>query len=145
MEKGFPQAKSAGHTQLIRTWNALSRAGHVHAGRRSRSHSHDIYPAQLRTTKFVAGVEPYVDQADKLPTVPAELEGQLLVQTLADSEEDARLVSLFSKTQYPATNGVDQVCSPGAATRAPPDHPVATLRTSRKAWSGITQVRRHGA
>ncbi len=69
----------------------------------------DFYPAQLRTANFVAGVEPYVDQADKLPAVPAELEGQLLVQTESDSEEDARLVSLFNKTQYPATDHVDQV------------------------------------
>jgi acid phosphatase type 7 len=69
----------------------------------------DIYPAHLRTTKFVAGVEPFVDQADKLSAVPAELEGQLLVQTEDDSSEDARLVSLFSKTQYPAPDRVDQV------------------------------------
>jgi acid phosphatase type 7 len=69
----------------------------------------DLYPAHLRTTRFVAGVEPYVDQADKLATVPAELDGQLLVQTEDDSTEDARLVSLFSKTQYPANDRVEQV------------------------------------
>ena len=69
----------------------------------------DLYPAQLRTAKFEAGVEPYADQADKLPSIPAELEGQLLVQTESDSEDDARLVSLFNKTQYPATDRVDQV------------------------------------
>ncbi len=69
----------------------------------------DPYPAQLRTARFEAGVEPYADQADKLPAVPAQLEGQLLVQTLADSEDDARLVSLFNKTQYPAPDRVDHV------------------------------------
>jgi hypothetical protein len=69
----------------------------------------DLYPAHLRTTRFEAGVEPYVDQAEKLPLVPAELEGQLLVQTESDSEEDGRLVNLFNKTQYPATDHVDQV------------------------------------
>ncbi len=69
----------------------------------------DLYPAQLRTAKFTAGVEPYVDQATRFPAVPASLEGQLLVQTASDSEDDARLVSLFSKTQFPAPNKVDHV------------------------------------
>ncbi len=69
----------------------------------------DMYPAQLRTARFEAGVEPYVDQADRLPKVPAELDGQLLVQTEDDSTEDARLVSLFNKTQYPAPDRADQI------------------------------------
>ena len=58
----------------------------------------DAYPAQLRTARFEAGVEPYADQADKLPAVPAPLEDQLLVQTVSDSGEDARLVSLSSRS-----------------------------------------------
>lgn len=69
----------------------------------------ELYPAHLRTARFEAGVEPYVDQDTKLATVPAPLEGQLLVQTESDSEEDARLVSLFNKTDYPAPNRVDHV------------------------------------
>lgn len=69
----------------------------------------DLYPAQLRTARFEAGVEPYADQADRLPAVPADLEGQLLVQTLADTEEDARLVNLFNQTKFPARDRVDQV------------------------------------
>ncbi len=69
----------------------------------------DLYPAQLRTAPFVAGVEPYVDQETRLASVPAALEGQLLVQTASDSEEDARLVSVFSKTQFPAPDRADHV------------------------------------
>ena len=69
----------------------------------------DAYPAQLRTTRFENGVEPYADQADKLPEVPATLAGQLLVQTLADTEEDARLVNIFNETKFPATDRVDEV------------------------------------
>lgn len=69
----------------------------------------DLYPAHLRTTPFVAGVEPYIDQDIRLSTVPPALEGQLLIQTDSDSEEDARLVSLFSKTQYPAPDHADHV------------------------------------
>ncbi len=69
----------------------------------------DLYPAQLRPAKFEAGVDPYIDQPTRLPTVPPSLEGQLLVQTASDSEDDARLVSLFSKTQYPTQDQVEHV------------------------------------
>jgi hypothetical protein len=69
----------------------------------------DLYPAHLRTALFVAGVEPFVDQDLRLQTVPSALEGQLLIQTDSESEEDARLVSLFSKTQYPAPDRADHV------------------------------------
>jgi len=69
----------------------------------------DLYPGHLRVTPCVAGVEPYVDQESRLSRVPPELQGQLLVQTESDSEEDARLISVFSQTKYPATNRADQV------------------------------------
>ena len=69
----------------------------------------ELYPAHLRTAKFTAGVDPYVDQATHLPSVPPSLEGQLLVQTASDSEDDARLVSLFSKTDFPSPSRVDHV------------------------------------
>ncbi|MEI2722153.1 MAG: metallophosphoesterase family protein [Verrucomicrobiota bacterium] len=97
----------------------------------------DIYPAQLRTARFEAGVEPYVDQADKLPTVPAELDGQLLVQTEDDSSEDARLVSLFSKTQYPATDRVDQVVLTWSAD--PRTSQTIQWRTSENVKRGVVR------
>ncbi len=68
-----------------------------------------LYPGHLRVSPCVAGVEPYVDQEVRLSSVPPELQGQLLVQTESDSDEDARLISVFSKTQYPATQRADQV------------------------------------
>ncbi len=68
-----------------------------------------LYPGQLRTAPFVSGVEPFVDQPTRLNAVPPALEGQILVQTISDSEEDARLVNLFAKTQYPAKPDPDQV------------------------------------
>ena len=103
----------------------------------------DLYPAQLRTTRFEAGVEPYVDQADKLPSVPAELEGQLLVQTESDSEEDARLVSLFNKTQYPATDRVDQVVLTWSAD--PRTSQTLQWRTSTNIAKGIVRFQRKSA
>ena len=69
----------------------------------------DAYPAQLRTARFAAGVEPYVDEVNQLPTVPAELEGQLLVRTDSEREEAARLVNVFNQTKFPAPDRVDQV------------------------------------
>jgi hypothetical protein len=69
----------------------------------------ELYPGHLRTAKLVAGVEPFVDQETRLAAVPPELEGQLLVQVESDSDEDARIVSLFSKTQYPAADHAEHV------------------------------------
>lgn len=69
----------------------------------------ELYPGQLRTAEFRAGVEPYVDQPATLSAVPAELEGQLLIRTDTEREEDARLINVFRWTQYPATDKPDQV------------------------------------
>lgn len=69
----------------------------------------ELYPGHLRTANMTAGVEPFVDQEARLATVPPELEGQLLVQVESDSDEDARIVSLFSKTQYPALDHAEHV------------------------------------
>ena len=97
----------------------------------------DLYPAHLRTARFTTGVEPYVDQADKLPSVPAPLEGQLLVQTESDSEEDARLVSLFNKTQFPAPDRVDHVVLTWSAD--PRTSQTIQWRTSPKIKNGAVR------
>lgn len=62
----------------------------------------ELYPGHLRVAKFTAGVEPFVDQELRLASVPPELDGQLLVQMESDRDEDARLVGLFNRTQFPA-------------------------------------------
>ena len=69
----------------------------------------DLHPGHLRTAPFVAGVEPFVDQELRLSAVPESLEGQLLVQMYSDSDEDARLVGLFSKTAFPAADRPEHV------------------------------------
>jgi len=69
----------------------------------------NLYPGHLRTMPFVAGVEPYIDQDIRLGSVPPRLEGRLLIQTESDSEEDAQLVSRFSKTKYPAKDRAEHV------------------------------------
>lgn len=69
----------------------------------------DLYPGQLRLAEFRAGVEPYIDQPDTLKSVPPELEGQTLIRTDTEREEDARLVNIFRWTQHPASDRPDQV------------------------------------
>ena len=69
----------------------------------------DLYPPELQTAVFKAGVEPYVDQPDTLSSVPPELEGQLLIRTDTEHEEDARFAGLFRLTQYPASERPDQI------------------------------------
>jgi acid phosphatase type 7 len=69
----------------------------------------DLYPPQLELATLKAGVEPYIDQPDVLTAVPPELEGQLLIRTDTDREEDARFVGVFRVTQYPASERPDQI------------------------------------
>lgn len=97
----------------------------------------DLYPGHLRTARFGAGVEPYVDQDVKLPSVPPELEGQLLVQTESDSEEDARLVNVFSRTQFPAAERPEHVVLTWSAD--PRTSQTIQWRTSAKVKSGVVR------
>jgi len=69
----------------------------------------DLSPANLEVAIFKPGVEPYVDQPVRLKAVPPSLEGQLLIKTDTEREEDARLVGLFRWTAHPATDAPDQV------------------------------------
>lgn len=69
----------------------------------------DLYPKQLQLATLTAGVQPYVDEADKLASVPPELEGQLLIRTDTDLEVAAKLLGVFHTTQYPASERPDQI------------------------------------
>jgi len=105
----------------------------------------ELYPAHLRTTAFVSGVEPFVDQAIRLGAVPPSLEGQLLIQTASDSEEDARLVTLFAKTRFPATDHADHVVLTWSGD--PRTTQTIQWRTSNRIKSGVVryQPKMHGA
>lgn len=61
----------------------------------------------------------------------------MLVQTEDDSSEDARLVSLFSKTQYPATDRVDQVVLTWSAD--PRTSQTIQWRTSENVKRGVVR------
>ena len=100
----------------------------------------DLYPGLLRTGEFKAGVEPYVDQSDILKTVPPELEGQLLIRTYADSEEDARLVNIFRWTSYVATKKPDQVVL--TWSEDPRTSQTVQWRTSTRVRKGYVQYQK---
>lgn len=97
----------------------------------------DLYPGHLRTTKFTAGVEPFVDQEVRLASVPAELDGQLLVQMESDRDEDARLVRLFSKTQFPAADHAEHVVLTWSGD--PRTTQTIQWRTSTKVKKGVVR------
>jgi acid phosphatase type 7 len=97
----------------------------------------DLYPAKLRTARFVPGVQPFVDQPVILTNLPPELEGQLLVRTESDSEEDARLVNLFSQTQYPAKDLADHVVLTWSAD--PRTTQTVQWRTSKRVNRGVVR------
>ena len=99
----------------------------------------DLYPPELRTATFKAGVEPYVDQPDTLASVPPELEGQLLIRTDTDYEEDARFVGLFRVTQYPASEQPDQIVL--TWSEDPRTSQTIQWRTSTKVEHGYVQYR----
>lgn len=97
----------------------------------------ELYPGNLRTAAFVTGVKPFVDQELQLSGIPPELENQLLIQTDTRREEDAQLVSLFSKTQYPAPDRPDHV----ALTWSDDPRTTQTIqwRTSNRIKSGVVR------
>lgn len=96
-----------------------------------------LYPAHLRTADFVAGVEPFVDQPIRLDAVPSQLEGQLLIRTDTEREEDAKLVSIFSKTKFPARNDADHAVLTWSAD--PRTTQTIQWRTSPKVRSGVVR------
>jgi hypothetical protein len=97
----------------------------------------NLYPGHLRTTPFVAGVEPYIDRDTRLSSVPPELEGRLLVRTEVDSEEDAQLVNLFSQTKYPAPDHPEHVVL--TWSRDPRTTQTIQWRTSSRIKRGVVR------
>lgn len=97
----------------------------------------DLSPPQLELATFKAGVEPYVDQPDVLDAVPPELEGQLLIRTDTDLEEDARFVGVFRVTPYPASERPDQIVL--TWSEDPRTSQTIQWRTSTKVAHGYVQ------
>ena len=97
----------------------------------------DLYPPQLELATFKAGVEPYIDESDTLASVPPELEGQLLISTDTDLEEDARVAGVFRVTQYPASERPDQMVL--TWSEDPRTSQTIQWRTSTKVAQGYVQ------
>jgi acid phosphatase type 7 len=69
----------------------------------------DVYPGQLRSTLLTNGVNPYVDEFERLHTIPPQFVGYTLLQTRDDSREDARIREVFRWTGHPALSNPDQI------------------------------------
>lgn len=100
----------------------------------------DLHPEQLRLTTLKVGAEPYIDQPDVLTSVPPELEGQILIRTDTDREEDAQLANLFRMTQYPASERPDQLVL--TWSRDPRTSQTVQWRTSSKGGHGYVQFQK---
>jgi acid phosphatase type 7 len=69
----------------------------------------DIYPGQLRTTVLTNGVNSYVDEFERLQTIPAQFVGYTLLQTRFDQRDAARIREIFRWTAHPALSTPDQI------------------------------------
>ena len=103
----------------------------------------ELYPGHLRVDQFKAGVKPYVDHDEQLSFVPPELDGQTVVRTDTDSEDDARLINLFRWTEHPSSDRPDQIVLTWS------DDPKTTQaiqwRTSTKIKKGVVTFQKKSA
>lgn len=69
----------------------------------------EAYPGFLKTAIARVGERAYVDRPSRLESLPAELDGKVLLRTERDRRNDAQLLDVFRVTSYPATLKPDQV------------------------------------
>ena len=68
-----------------------------------------LYPGQLRLATLAVGAKPYADYDDKIESAPPALNGQILLQTLRDRRDDAKLLDVFQFTDHPSKRTPDHV------------------------------------
>ena len=94
----------------------------------------DIYPGQCRLAALERGLRPYVDDYDRIDSVPADLQGTTLICPANGWSSDANLLNFFRETRFPATASPDQIVLTWS------DEPTTTQtiqwRTSTKVSSG---------
>ena len=69
----------------------------------------DLYPGQLRIARAQNGTRFYVDRDNEFSNVPAQFEGEVLIQTQYRQRDDAKLLNIFRFTNHPATPKPDQI------------------------------------
>ena len=69
----------------------------------------NLYPGQLVVEPITADTQAFADNTVKLQNLPAELGDCLILRTLYESRDDAKLVSYFQWTQHLATGRPDQI------------------------------------
>lgn len=68
-----------------------------------------VYPGQLRTTLLTNSVNPYVDEFERLHTIPSQFIGYTLLQTQFEARDAARIREVFRWTGHPALSRPDQI------------------------------------
>jgi len=68
-----------------------------------------LYPGQLRLATLAVEAKPYADYDDKIESVPPELGGQILLQTLRNRRDDGKLLDIFQFTDHPGRKTPDHV------------------------------------
>lgn len=91
----------------------------------------NVYPGSHRLRTMKLGTLAYSDGGDKLEEIPAELEGQVLLQGRDDRRRETKMIDIFRTTPYPAS--------------AEPDHVVLTWSEDPKStqtiqWRVSTEV-----
>ncbi len=70
----------------------------------------DMYPGQHKTTEFKERAVVHADDFDnRVTSLPAFLDGQILIRGIQDRMEETQLVRIWRETDYPATSAPDQV------------------------------------
>lgn len=69
----------------------------------------NLYPGQLRAATLTNGVNAYVDEFERLHTIPPQFIGYTLLQTRFEQRDDARIREVFRWTAHPALTTPDQI------------------------------------
>lgn len=97
----------------------------------------DLYPGQLRATTLTNGVNAYVDEFERLHTIPAQFAGYTLLQTRFESRDAARIREMFRWTAHPALSTPDQIILTWSAD--PRTTQTIQWRTSDRVRKGVVR------
>ncbi|BBM84653.1 purple acid phosphatase family protein [Candidatus Uabimicrobium amorphum] len=102
-----------------------------------------VYPGQHNEGIVQIGESPYVDFPDKLTQIPQELQGKMLLRTMQERSNVAKLAGIFTDTNYPASIHPDQIVLTWGAD--PRTTQSVQWRTSKEVNSGMVRYREQSA
>jgi hypothetical protein len=96
-----------------------------------------LYPGQLRTTTLTNAAMAYVDEFERLHSVPSQFTGYTLLQTQFDRRDAARIREVFRWTAHPALSTPDQIVLTWSAD--PRTTQTIQWRTSDRVRKGVVR------